>query len=232
MPNVLDRDAEAPSRAIGRATVALHTHEGMIREGRVVDVKVSEGTASRAFPTAEFVGWIRVAQFVDINVYGEEVGADTGRAVEGLLERQLATAVAAGGRAGMDEAAGMAAIARAVAAQRPAVAVERPQLPRLGDEPVENIRRLFGLTYGDFGRLFGISERHVHRWQRSGVPEERRHLVDGLQAVGLTVVGGLGPAGARAWLRAGDPSGETLVQAGRIADLAARADAGRDSVFT
>lgn len=227
MVDVLDRDAEVPSSATGRATVALHTHEGMIREACVVDVKMSERTESRAFAIRGLMNWIRVVQRVDIRA--DDLGAETGRAVVRLLDRQLGNG---GGEDDVDETAGMVGMARTIAAQRPAAPVERPQLPQLGDEPVENIRRLFDLTFADVGRLFGISERHAHRWQRSGVPEDRRHAVDALQAVGLTVIGGRGPAGARAWLRAGDPSGETLVQSGRIDELAARANAGRDSIFT
>jgi hypothetical protein len=229
MVDLLDRDADVPSSPTGSATVALHTHEGMIREAGVVDLEMSEGTESRAFAIGGIMHWIRVVQRVDIDIRADDLGAEMGRAVVGLLDRRLGNG---GDEDNVDEAAGMVGLARTIAAQRPAAAVERPQLPQLGDEPVENIRHLFDLTFADVGRLFGISERHAHRWHRSGVPEDRRHLVDALQAVGLTVIGGRGPAGARAWLRSGDPSGETLVQTGRIDELAARANAGRDSIFT
>ena len=58
MVDVLDRDAEVSSSATGSATVALHTHEGMIREACVVDVKMSERTESRAFAIRGFMNWI------------------------------------------------------------------------------------------------------------------------------------------------------------------------------
>jgi hypothetical protein len=241
------------------ATIALHTHEGMIREGHVVTVLVSPGTASHAFgfhehgvmPLLGQVEYLRrsrgFVQMVEFGAFAAEpppapmwryyghpgvtVHADP------MIPLDIPWSAEPGeSRVGLDAPADdtqrMTGMAQAMAAAAPAVAVARPEVPELGDEPIENLRRLFDLTYAEVGALVGISERHAHRWHTDGVPEERRSVVDALQAIGLTVIGGLGPAGAKAWLRAGTPSGVQLVQTGRVAELAQRADAEKDSPFT
>jgi DNA-binding transcriptional regulator YiaG len=241
------------------ATVAMHTHEGMIREGHIVDILISPGTVSHAFGGAETLieteggvayrylsrGFVQMVEVDSLPIdacsvktlrYNRRRIVDTGDRFatdsEIVAERREQPGPLADPPPPRSDAEVMTAIAREVAATAPAVAVPRPQVPQLGAEPVENLRRLFNLTYPDLARLFGISERHAHRWQRDGIPEERRAAVDALQAIGLTVIGGLGPAGARAWLRTGSPSGEQLVKAGKLAQLAARADAEKDSPFT
>jgi hypothetical protein len=244
------------------ATIALHTHEGMIREGHVVTVLVSPGTASHAFgyhepgglPLGGMVEYLRrsrgFVQMVEFGAFAADPPSAPmwrhyghsgfGLAVhtDPLIPLDMpwsATPVELESVAAdppADDTQRMTAMAQAVAATAPAVAVERPQVPELGDEPIENLRRLFDLTYADIGTLFGISERHAHRWHTHGVPAERRSDVDALQAIGLTVIGGLGPAGANEWLRAGTPTGVELVQTGRVAELAQRADAEKDTVFT
>lgn len=126
----------------------------------------------------------------------------------------------------------LARLARAMTGVPAAVAVERPRVPDLTDEPAENVRRLFALTVGQLADLFGVTERHMHRYLREGLPEGRRALADALTAVGLTVIGGLGAPGARRWLYSGEPTAAELARQGRIAELAARAEALRDSPAT
>ena len=206
------------------ATVAMHTHEGMIREGHIVDVLISPGTVSHAFGSVDTLieveggveyrqrscGFVQMVEVDSLAIdvhhvktlrYNRNRIAHTGHRfpidTEIFAERLEQPDPPADPPAPRSDAEVMTAMARAVATTTPAVAVPRPQVPQLGAEPVENLRRLFNLTYADLARLFGISERHAHRWQRDGVPEERRTTVDALQAIGLTVIGGLGPAGRK-----------------------------------
>jgi hypothetical protein len=51
-------------------------------------------------------------------------------------------------------------------------------------------------------------------------------------AIGLTVIGGLGAAGARRWFFSGDPTAAQLAKQGRVDELRARAEALRDSPVT
>jgi hypothetical protein len=238
------------------ATVAMHAHEGMIREGHIVNVLVSPGTVSRAFDfdnTHTLVeddvvvqyrqrssGFIQIVEVDSLAIDTTNVRSlrySVNRRADDaehrlLIDTQIFQDPAPDPPPPRDDAEVMAEMARAVAAATPAVAVERPQVPELGDEPVENLRRLFDLTYADIGRLFGISERHAYRWQREGVPKDSRSAVDALQAIGLTIIGGLGPAGAKAWLNSGSPPGVELVQTGAIAQLARRAEADKESPYT
>ncbi|MGO9496649.1 MAG: MerR family transcriptional regulator [Solirubrobacteraceae bacterium] len=114
-----------------------------------------------------------------------------------------------------------------------AIAVPRPEVPALGDSPLENVKTLFGLTAGELARLFGVTERQVRRYLAEGnLPRSRQRLAEALMAVGLTVIGGLGTTGAREWLYGGEPSAAELAGQGRIDELASRAYALRDSPFT
>lgn len=126
----------------------------------------------------------------------------------------------------------LADLARALVDVPAAVEVERAEVPALSDDPFVNVRRLFALTVGQLARLFGVTERQAHRYLREGLPDSRRALADALVAVGLTVVGGLGADGARAWLFSGTPSSAQLAASGRIAELRDRAEALRDSPAT
>jgi hypothetical protein len=126
----------------------------------------------------------------------------------------------------------LARLARAMADVPAAVQVERPPVPELTDDSLENTRRLFALTVGQLAELFGVTERQMHRYLREGLPDSRRALADALTAVGLTVVGGLGAHGAQRWLYSGRPTGAELAQQRRIGELTARAEALRDSPAT
>jgi DNA-binding transcriptional regulator YiaG len=150
------------------------------------------------------------------------------------LPRSVSDAVAGADAAdGESDAEAMARMAwESIRRHGPAVEVQAPEVPEMTDKPVENIRRLFNLTYGEFARLFGITERHAHRWAGGRAPAERQRAVDALEAVGMTLVGGLGPEGAKVWLRSGEPSPEELLMSGRLDELVAAADKHRDSPFT
>ncbi len=127
----------------------------------------------------------------------------------------------------------MEAMARGMTAVPAAIAVPRPEVPALGDSPLENVKTLFGLTAGELARLFGVTERQVRRYLAEGnLPRSRQRLAEALMAVGLTVIGGLGTTGAREWLYGGEPSAAELAGQGRIDELASRAYALRDSPFT
>jgi hypothetical protein len=325
MTEVRDRDSSAPDFGAGRmpsatATVAFHTFEGMVAEGRAVRVGMSEGTRSlyisHHLPTwsrmnvVEMVGaTLTVAtEAVVEQTLVEHLREDEHRealneavslvqavdsadvralllTVVGLLlpeqDRHAALRDALDLANAVDQPHARAALMAvlesprleqippeaATAADTPeehgdvsdpsdadtegrdaelmvqmawdsirrhgaAVEVDAAEVPELTDEPVENVKRLFDLTYADLARLFGITERHVYRWRDERVPAERADVVNALQALGLTVIGGLGPEGARKWLFGGEPSPADLVTAGRVDELKALADKYRDSAFT
>ena len=131
-----------------------------------------------------------------------------------------------------NEAAAMRAAGRRAAARAAAVAVERPQVPELTGDQVEDVRTLYGLTYAQLALLLGVTERQMHRLRGEPLTGERRDRLDALTALGLILIGGLGPDGARRWLASGDPPGSELLRQGRYAELRERAEGLRDSVAT
>jgi hypothetical protein len=114
----------------------------------------------------------------------------------------------------------------------PAVAVERPEVPETTGDPLDDVRALYGLTYAHLASLLGVTERQVHRLDAERLSPERRELLDALVAVGLIIIGGLGPGGAWRWLETGSPPGIQLLHESRYAELRARAERLRDSVAT
>ena len=126
----------------------------------------------------------------------------------------------------------MEQMARSMTDVAAAVPVAHPTVPELTEEPLENVRRLFALTVGQVGDLFGVTERQAHRYLREGLPENRRSLANALTAAGLTVIGGLGAHGARRWLFSGSPTAAQLAASGQIDELRERAEALRDSPAT
>jgi hypothetical protein len=131
-----------------------------------------------------------------------------------------------------DAEAAMRAAARRAVAHAAAVAVERPRVPELTGDPVEDVRALYGLTNAQLAALLGVTERQMYRMQSERVSSERRERLDALIALGLILIGGLGPDGARRWLESGDPSGSELLRQGRYAELRQRAEGLRDSIAT
>jgi hypothetical protein len=124
----------------------------------------------------------------------------------------------------------IARLARQMAATSPAVDVDLPPVPELGDDPAENVRHLFGLTVAQLADLLGVTERQMYRYREGPVPEDRRELLDALVAVGLLLIGGLGADGARQWLYSGRPSAAQLLHEGRSGEVRDRAEALRDSI--
>jgi hypothetical protein len=223
-------DDEIIARYRGGTTMALHERDGMPIAAHAAGMIVTFGTASHAFQILR-PGSAGHMTFVKIHQLDVESGIGLEDETFTFISRlDLSDVPAAAAPAREGDV--MARIAEKAAAARAAVPVDVPAVPQLGEDLVDNVRRLFNLTNADVAFLFGISERHVHRWKTSGVPTDRRNDLAALQAIGLTVVAGIGPAGARTWLRAGDPSGEDLVRAGRFDELAARAEAEKDSPFT
>ena len=223
MPDLL---GFASRRGYAGGTIALHEREGMPDAGHRVGIILTSGTASHAFGSFKAHRSAGYLAFVKIRELDVDDRIELGD------ERLLFVSVAAPADSEPRDDDLMLRIAEEAAAVRAAAPVELPEVPELGEDLVDNVRRLFNLTNADVASLFGISERHVHRWKTIGVPADRENDLAALQAIGLTVVGGVGPAGARAWLRAGAPSGEDLVRAGRFAELASRAEAEQDSPFT
>lgn len=131
-----------------------------------------------------------------------------------------------------DNATTMRLAAELSVVHAPAVAVEPPEVPEMTGDPLDDVRALYGLTYAHLASLLGVTERQVHRLDAARLSPERRELLDALVAVGLIIIGGLGPDGAWRWLEAGSPPGIQLLHESRYAELRARADRLRDSVAT
>lgn len=105
-------------------------------------------------------------------------------------------------------------------------------MPELTGDRVADVRALYGLTYAQLASLVGVTERQVHRLNAGRLTPERRGLLDALVAVGLILIGGLGPEGAWRWLETGSPPGIELSRQGRFAELRTPAERLRDSVAT
>ncbi|MDA8068013.1 MAG: hypothetical protein M0T77_05305 [Actinomycetota bacterium] len=114
----------------------------------------------------------------------------------------------------------------------PAVSVELPDVPKMTGDPLDDVRALYGLTYADLASLLGVTERQAHRLDAERLSPERRELLEALVAVGLIIIGGLGPDGAWRWLETGSPPGIQLLHESRYSELRARAERLRDSVAT
>jgi hypothetical protein len=97
-------------------------------------------------------------------------------------------------------------LALSMAVAHPFVVRKTLQPVELKDELVEDAQNTTGLTYGQIAQIFGISERAVAGWKQAGVPRHRESLMKALRAIGLILVGSLGPEGVSLWLRAGSPS--------------------------
>lgn len=111
------------------------------------------------------------------------------------------------------------ALALSMAAAHPFVARRKLEPIELTDELVDDVQKTTGLTYSQIAQVFGISERAVAGWKQAGVPRHREPLMRALRAIGLILVGGLGPDGVSLWLRAGSPSRIERLAAGELSSV-------------
>jgi transcriptional regulator with XRE-family HTH domain len=121
-----------------------------------------------------------------------------------------------------------AEIARRVSA----VEVERPAVPPLTGDLLKDTRAVTGLTLDQVGRAIGVSGRAVASWRTGAVPQRREAFLQMLRSAGLTLVGGLGPAGVQRWFMAGTPTRLDRLAAGDIDEVAAEARAYETSPAT
>lgn len=115
---------------------------------------------------------------------------------------------------------------------QPAIESTPGPVPELTGNLVEDTRALTGLTAKEFGELFGRTERAGQEWRHRGVPDKLRPRVEALRAIGLTLVGGLGPDGVKRWLLSGDPSPWERIKRGEIAHVAEEVRTLEDSLAT
>lgn len=114
-------------------------------------------------------------------------------------------------------------IAASLAIHVPAVPVERPQVPELTGDLLEDARRVTGLTLDQIGRASRVSGRAVAGWRAGTVPRHRENFLQALRSIGLSLVGGLGPSGVQRWFLTGVPSRLDRVAAGDVEGVAAEA---------
>ena len=122
--------------------------------------------------------------------------------------------------------------ALAVAEQTPAIEVELPVVPLMTGNLVTDVQALFALTVADVADLLAVTERHLYRLKQGGDAGSHRRTLQALRAVGLHLIGGLGPDGARSWLDAGEPPSRQLLADGKVDEVAARARELTDSLAT
>lgn len=181
---------------------------GSLRPGDTDNVAVTHWLGAPATGD-EYGGWfvlskVRLAGFWGIAVRGTRTAAPTpdDGAEESLQDRA-------------------AAIARRV----PAVETQRPVVPALTGDVLEDARAVTGLTLDQIGRATRVSGRAVAGWRAGTVPRHREAFLQGLRSIGLSLVGGLGPSGVQRWLLAGAPSRLDRLAAGDLEGVAAEARA-------
>lgn len=122
--------------------------------------------------------------------------------------------------------------AAAIARHVPAVEIERPIVPALTGDLLEDARAVTGLTLDQIGRATRVSGRAVAGWRAGTVPRHREPFLQGLRSIGLSLVGGLGQSGVQRWFLAGTPSRLDRLAAGDVEGVAAEARAYRTSPAT
>jgi hypothetical protein len=107
-----------------------------------------------------------------------------------------------------------------LAEEVPLVPVSAPAVVELSGNLTRDVLMLTGLTAAELASALGRTERSVRLWIADGQPPEpMRPELQRLRTVALRLVGGLGPAGVRRWLTAGDPSALQRVADGQSAGL-------------
>lgn len=127
---------------------------------------------------------------------------------------------------------GLAAEAAAYALAAPQVESTAPPSPRLTGNLAEDVHNVCGLTWEQIAQVFKVSERAAAGWRAQGVPSHRQEVMEALRAIGVILVGGLGPAGVARWLTAGDPSRLRRLRAGEVEAVAAEAHSYLDGPAT
>ncbi len=122
--------------------------------------------------------------------------------------------------------------AMAIARQIPAVPVDRPAVPKLTGDLLEDARAVTGLTLGQIAQATRVSERAVASWRAGTLPEHREELFQRLRSIGLSLVGGLGADGVRRWFTAGAPTRLERLAAGEVEQIVAEARAYETSPAT
>ncbi len=122
--------------------------------------------------------------------------------------------------------------AAALAAETPHVSVAPPFRPKLSGDLAADVHEVCGLTWRQIAEAFAISERAVASWRAQGVPRHRTQTMEALRAIGTILVGGLGPVGVSTWLTSGSPSRIERIRDGELEEIAAEANAYRDTPAT
>jgi DNA-binding transcriptional regulator YiaG len=97
--------------------------------------------------------------------------------------------------------------------------------PPLTGNLIHDVRKICALRNSDIGELVGVSASTVSSWAKLGRPKNSAQvrLVEIVRTIGLTLVGGLGPAGVRLWLTGGSPSRLRRLRSGDVERVAAEA---------
>jgi hypothetical protein len=90
-----------------------------------------------------------------------------------------------------------------LAVEQAYVEIERPEVPPVTGDLLTDVQAVTGMTYGELGAVFGITDRAVAGWKQSGVPRHRRETLEALRAMGLTLIAGQGREGVHQWLVGG-----------------------------
>lgn len=122
--------------------------------------------------------------------------------------------------------------AAAIARLTPAVATQRPDVPMLTGDLLNDAQAVTGLTLDQIGRATGVSGRAVAAWRAAAVPRHREGFLQSLRSIGLSLVGGLSASGVQRWFLAGAPTRLDRLAAGDVDGVAAEARAYETSPAT
>ena len=123
----------------------------------------------------------------------------------------------------IEPAADLGSRAAALARAEPHRESLAPPAPQLSGNLAEDVHDLCGLSWKQVAAVFGISERAAAGWRLQGVPAHREETMEALRAVGVILVGGLGPEGVARWLTAGEPSRLKRLREGEVEAVASEA---------
>jgi len=114
-----------------------------------------------------------------------------------------------------------------------AIPVDPPPLAVLSGNLTRDVLELTGLTAAELANAINRTERSVRGWVANDrVPTAMRPVLQQLRTIALRLFGGLGSAGVRRWLTAGDPSALSRIAAGDAAGVLAETSDLLDSPAT